>query len=81
MIPIKPSNCTILKLKLDKDRTNLLARKASKGITKGNGEKYKSDDETKEFESDKRFSNFVLFAGTIALGCIFMASNVLHTRR
>ena len=40
MIPIKPSNCTILKLKLDKDRTNLLARKASKGKTKGKGEKY-----------------------------------------
>ena len=40
MIPIKPSNCTITKLKLDKDRTNLLSRKASKGITKGKGEKY-----------------------------------------
>ena len=39
-------------------------------------DKYVSDDEKDDFESDRRFSNFVLFAGTLALGAILMVSNV-----
>ena len=43
MIPIKASQCAITKLKLDRDRTNLLSRKALKGA-KGKGEKYTEKD-------------------------------------
>eukprot|EP01015_Nassula_variabilis_P029907 TRINITY_DN64_c0_g1_i13.p1 TRINITY_DN64_c0_g1~~TRINITY_DN64_c0_g1_i13.p1 ORF type:complete len:166 (-),score=43.97 TRINITY_DN64_c0_g1_i13:122-619(-) len=39
-IPIHPSNVTITKLKIDKDRNDLLKRKAVKAIQKGKGEKY-----------------------------------------
>ena len=49
---------------------------------KGNGPenddgKFQSDDEGQDFESDRRFSNFVLFAGSLTLGCLLMASNVM----
>ena len=48
MIPIKPSQCVLTKLKLDRDRTNLLARKAAKGVTKAKGEKYTEKDVQKK---------------------------------
>jgi hypothetical protein len=48
MVPIKPSQCAITKLKLDRDRTNLLARKAAKGVTKPKGEKYTEKDVQKK---------------------------------
>jgi len=47
MIPIKASQCAITKLKLDRDRTNLLSRKALKGA-KGKGEKYTEKDVQKK---------------------------------
>ena len=34
----------LTKLKLDRDRTNLLARKAAKGVNKPKGEKYTEKD-------------------------------------
>ena len=39
-IPIKPCNCVIIKLKLDKSRQDLLKRKAQTLSDKGKGEKY-----------------------------------------
>ena len=39
-IPIKPSQCAITKLKLYKDRTDLLKNKAAAVSAKGKGEKY-----------------------------------------
>lgn len=44
---------------------------------------YGSDDENnkEEFESDKRFSNFVLFVGAMALGGAFMYSNVMSMQK
>jgi protein SCO1 len=42
---------------------------------------YKTDDDGAEFESDRRFSNFILLIGTLALGGILMFSNVMHQRR
>merc|ERR1719223_480773 len=43
-IPIKASQCAIIKLKLDRDREALLARKAQAGQAKGKGEKYTAAD-------------------------------------
>jgi hypothetical protein len=41
-----------------------------------------SDDEDGDkFDSDRRFSNFVLFGGTLALGIIFMASSVKQQQK
>ena len=44
-------------------------------------DKYVSEDERDEFESDRRFSNFVLFSGTLALGVLFMMSSVMANKR
>ena len=38
---------------------------------------YISDEDGQEFESDRRFSNFILFAGFLSLGGLLMASNVI----
>jgi len=41
-----------------------------------------SDDEDYDkFESDRRFSNFVLFGGALSLAMIFMASSVMQQQR
>lgn len=42
-IPIKPCNCSIVKLKLDKNRNELLKKKAQTVTEKGKGEKYSKD--------------------------------------
>jgi len=42
---------------------------------------YVSDDDDQQFESDRRFSNFILFTGAFALGVLFMASNVMQMRK
>ena len=52
----------------------------------GDGEKdegmYVSDDESADkFDSDRRFSNFVLFAGSLSLFMIFMASSVKQSQK
>ncbi len=36
-------------MKLDRDRTNLLLRKAARGVTKGKGEKYTEKDVQKKW--------------------------------
>ena len=51
------------------------------GGSKNEDDGYVSDDENRDFESDRRFSNFVLFAGCLALGAILMASNVKSQKR
>jgi len=46
--------------------------------------KFESDDEGEgkdEFESERRFSNFVLFSGSLALVILLMASNVQQMKR
>ena len=42
------------------------------------GDGYESDGEEgkKEFESDRKFSNFVLFGGALAMIILLMGSNV-----
>jgi len=42
---------------------------------------YVSDEEGQSFDSDRRFSNFVLFGGVLALGAALMASNVRHMKK
>ena len=42
---------------------------------------YTTEEEGASFESDKRFSNFVLFTGAFALAILFMVSNVLHLKK
>lgn len=48
MVPIKPSQCVLTKLKLDRDRSNLLNRKAARGSAQGKGEKYTEKDVQKK---------------------------------
>jgi hypothetical protein len=48
---------------------------------KDSGAGYTTDEDGSNFESDKRFSNFILFSGVLALAIIFMASNVLHLKK
>jgi cytochrome oxidase Cu insertion factor (SCO1/SenC/PrrC family) len=54
------------------------SRRAFSSNPNDDGGKYQSDDENQEFDSDRRFSNFMLFSGTIALACAMMASSVMH---
>jgi len=42
---------------------------------------YVSDEDGREFDSDRRFSNFVLFSGCLALMGILMAANVMQMKR
>jgi hypothetical protein len=43
---------------------------------------YVSEDEGDDkFDSDRRFSNYILFAGGLSLFLIFMASNVMKTTK
>lgn len=51
------------------------------GARKDSGAGYTTDEDGSSFESDKRFSNFILFAGALALAIIFMASNVMHLKK
>ena len=46
-----------------------------------NDDKYVSDEEGAEFDSDRRFSNYVLFAGALALGAVLMVSNVNQLKK
>ncbi len=40
-----------------------------------------SDDDDTTFESDRRFSNFILFTGAFALGVALMASNYMQQKK
>ena len=53
-----------------------------KGGPSGNGQDgYMTEEEGASFESDRRFSNYILFAGSFALVVLFMVSNVLHLKK
>lgn len=47
----------------------------------GDGYESEGEEGKKEFESDKRFSNFVLFGGALAMVILLMASNVQQSKR
>ena len=47
----------------------------------GDQDGYVSDEESGDFDSDRRFSNFVLFAGILSLAGILAASNVMQVKR
>ena len=40
-----------------------------------------TDEDGNNFDSDRRFSNFILFAGILSLGALLMASNVQQMKR
>ena len=42
---------------------------------------YTTEEEGATFESDRKFSNYVLFIGAFALVALFMVSNVLHLKK
>jgi hypothetical protein len=42
---------------------------------------YTSDEDGASFDSDRKFSNFILFTGALALGILFMVSNVLLLKK
>ena len=44
-------------------------------------EGYSTDEEGKEFESDRRFSNYIMFIGSFTMVCIFMIANVVQLKR
>ena len=52
-------------------------------FSNNNNDGYQSDSENdkEQFESDRRFSNFVLSVGAFALAGAFMYSNVLHATK
>jgi len=51
------------------------------GPTNNGQEGYTTEEEGASFESDRKFSNYILFAGAFALVVLFMASNVLHLKK
>jgi len=42
---------------------------------------YSSEEDNKEFASDRRFSNYVMFLGSFSMVVIFMVSNVIQLKR
>ena len=42
---------------------------------------YTTDEDGASFDSDRRFSNFILFTGAFALAILFMASSVMHLKK
>lgn len=42
---------------------------------------YTTEEEGASFESDRKFSNFILFTGAFALVILFMVSNVIHLKK
>jgi protein SCO1 len=42
---------------------------------------YSTDEEGKEFESDRRFSNYIMFIGSFTMMVIFMMANVVQLKR
>lgn len=42
---------------------------------------YTTEEEGASFESDKKFSNFILFTGAFTLAILFMVSNVMHLKK
>lgn len=42
---------------------------------------YTTDEDGASFDSDRRFSNFILFTGAFTLAMLFMASNVMHMKK
>jgi hypothetical protein len=51
-----------------------------KGPGSGDGG-YTTDEEGASFDSDRRFSNFILFTGSFALVILFLESNVMHLKK
>jgi len=47
------------------------------GQSGGNNDGYISDEEGGNFESDKKFNNYILFGGAMALAMCLLASNVM----
>ena len=54
--------------------------KSDKGSGDADGG-YTTDEDGHSFDSDRRFSNFILFTGAFALAILFMVSNVLHIKK
>jgi len=44
-------------------------------------EGYSTEEDSKDFQSDRKFSNVVMFISTFAMAVIFMASNVIHLKK
>ena len=54
------------------------------GGGKGGGDQadgYSTDEDGKEFESDRRFSNYILFLGSFSMVVIFMVANVMQLKK
>jgi len=43
----------------------------------GDMDGYSTEEDTKEFDKDRRFSNYIMFLGAFSMGIIFLASNVV----
>lgn len=46
-----------------------------------NNDGYETEEDGKTFESDRRFSNFIMFLGSFSMVIIFAISNVVHLKR
>jgi hypothetical protein len=42
---------------------------------------YSTEEDNKEFESDRRFSNTLMFVGAFSMILVFLASNVVHLKK
>lgn len=47
----------------------------------GGNDGYETEEDGKTFESDRRFSNFIMFLGSFSMIIIFAISNVVHLKR
>ena len=42
---------------------------------------YSTDEDGKNFESDRRFSNYIMFLGSFSMVVIFMVANVIQLKK
>ena len=47
----------------------------------GDADGYSTEEDSKEFDNERRFSNYIMFLGSFSMAVIFLASNVVQFNR
>lgn len=57
------------------------AGKGQGNIGGGDADGYSTEEDSKEFDGERRFSNYIMFLASFSMAVIFLASNVVQFNR